>query len=88
MVLKKIAEKNQNYFTENLTLNEKIKSMETLMNKDSLKLLQNLFKELNVCTSDLDGLVGVCVDLYNGKNVDICNLLGVSDRNRSIILVY
>ena len=73
---------------ENLILNEKIMALEILMSTDSLKLLQNLFKELNICTSDLDGLVGVCIDLYHGEIVDICDLLGTSNRNKSINLDF
>ena len=60
----------------NLAMTEKLKSYESIMNAELEKLLQNMFKELNICTSDLNDLVNNCLDLYAGRQVDVTSLLG------------
>ena len=63
---------------DNCDKNEKIKALEVTVSKDSLKLLQILFAELNICASDLDSLVTVCSDLHKGSEINVCNLLGTN----------
>jgi len=67
--------------SENLTINEKSKSIEQLINSDTLKALQSLFREMKSCTQDLDSLVQTCIDIYNGKPIDICSLLTGSKKS-------
>ena len=69
---------------ENCNKNEKIKALQVIVSPETLKLLQILFKELNICTVDLDALVTNCIDIYNGANIDVCKLLG-TDQNKSKI---
>ncbi len=40
--------------------------------------MHQLFIELNTCTNDLNELVNNCIDMYNGKSIDISSLLGYS----------
>jgi hypothetical protein len=75
--------------SEKLNLSEKLKSLEVLVSPDSLKLLQMLFGEMNSCSTDLESLVTNCIDIYKGRNVDVCSLLGVSNSgSRSMLILF
>ena len=52
-----------------------------MINADTTKLLHLLFIELSACTNDLDELVNNCIDIYNGKQIEISSLLGFGNRN-------
>lgn len=79
--IKDCLRQNQGLMNENLSLKDKIKAFETVLSADSLKLLKLMFKELNNSTFDLDLLVTNCVDIYHGKSIDICSLLGTANQN-------
>lgn len=71
---------------ENLNLTEKLKTLNTAMSQETLKYLYSLFKELNLCTQELNELVNNCIDLQNGKPVDVNSLLGYSEASSCNIL--
>jgi hypothetical protein len=73
---------------EKLDLEEKLKSYEILSNVDSFKLFKLLFKELSNCTFDLELLAQSCVDIYNGKQIDICSLLGTPTKISKLLLDF
>ena len=58
-------QKNQLLQDENNKMVKKIESYENILSYESLKLLQTLIKEINDCSSDLDSLIGICLDIYN-----------------------
>jgi chromosome segregation ATPase len=79
--LKKLSNDNQQIMNENCDKNEKIKALEVIINADSLKLLQMLFAELNICTTDLDSLVNICNDIYKRKDINVHQLIGSNSSN-------
>jgi chromosome segregation ATPase len=66
----------QSLMSENVALTDKLKSYEILCSADSFKLFKLLFKELSNCTVDLECLAQNCIDIYNGKQIDVCSLIG------------
>lgn len=79
--LKKLSNDNQQIMNENCDKNEQIKALEVIINTDSLKLLQILFSELNMCTTDLDSLVKICADIYKQKDINVNQLIGSNSSN-------
>lgn len=71
-----ISTQNQNLQHEKLALQENLRSFELMQSSDTTKLLHLLFVELSGCTNDLDCLVHNCVDIYEGKQIEITSLLG------------
>ena len=71
-----MSSEKQALLDSNTVMSEKLKSYESIMNSELEKLLHNMFKELNICTSDLNDLVKNCLDLHNGLPVDVTSLLG------------
>jgi hypothetical protein len=78
-----MSTQNQTLLHENLNLKEKCQSYDLMLSADTIKLLHLLFIELNACTNDLNGLVTNCIDIYNGKQIDISSLLGF-DSSQSV----
>ncbi len=83
--IRDVLNEKQALINENLTLTEKLKSYEILCSVDSFKLFKLLFKELSSCTIDLECLTQNCIDIYNGKQIDVCSLLGNPNRLKSNI---
>ena len=74
--VKEMTTDNQQLQHENLNLREKCQSFELMQSSDTTKMLHILFIELSACTNDLDELVNNCIDIYNGKQIEISSLLG------------
>jgi hypothetical protein len=81
--IREVLNEKQSLINENLTITEKLKSYEVLCSVDSFKLFKLLFKELSSCTIDLECLARNCIDIYNGKPIDVCSLLGTPNRIKS-----
>jgi chromosome segregation ATPase len=75
-LVKKASNENEILMKENLNLKDSLTSLDTAMSSDALKFLYKLFGELNICTLELDNLVKNCIDLHEGKQVEIDSLLG------------
>lgn len=74
--VKEMTTENQQLQHENLNLREKCQSFELMQSSETTKMLHILFIELSACTNDLDELVNNCIDIYNGKQIEISSLLG------------
>ena len=83
-----MASENEELTSKNSTLSDKMKAFEALLSADSMKVLRLLFKEMNECTSELDSLVRICMDINEGKEIDCCTLLGSATRRSSNLLVF
>ena len=82
--VKEVLNQNQTLISQNLNLNDKLKSFEVLSSADSFKLFKLLFKELSNCTVDLECLAENCIDIYNGRQIDVCSLLGTPMKSKRV----
>jgi len=74
--LKSTNSYNQMLVTNNMDLGEKIKSYESIMDKDYQKLLRSMCKEIDVCTVRLERLIENCVKIADGDdNIDLESLI-------------
>jgi hypothetical protein len=78
-----MSKENESLMSANAILNDKLKSFEALLSADSFKLLKIMFKEMNGCMNDLVTLVHILSDIFAGKQIDYCELLGPANRKDS-----
>ena len=78
--VKEALDEKQSLMSDYVNLTDKLKSYEILCSADSFKLFKLLFKELSNCTVDLECLTQNCIDIYNGKQIDVCSLIGTPNR--------
>ncbi|XP_013385155.1 centrosomal protein of 85 kDa isoform X2 [Lingula anatina] len=75
--MKEINKQNQDLMEDSMTLRDKVKEAEKLTSAETKKLEQRLLKEMQVCFSDLQSLVQICMEQAEGQDPNMSVLLGV-----------